>query len=804
MDTILKDFRHAVRQLRRNPAFTATALVTLALGIGAVTTVFSVIRTAVLQPAPYPQPDRLVMLWSQNLPAGVARAGTGYANVADWRARGKSFSALAVFDGQTVVVSEPGGQARRASAMLAEPRLFEVLGLGPVLGRFPTTEEMARREPLAVIGHEAWQKMGGRDDVLGRRIEIDGILFTICGVAPVGLDFLVPGIELWLPLSFARAWEREQFNRGTESLHVVGRLAPGATLATARAELEAVAGSLRQEHPDANRDLGVELVPLALQLAGPRLRLALTVLAGAVAALLLIACSNVANLLLVRGLARQREFAVRLSLGATRGRLVAQILAENLVLGLFAAALGAGLAWLALPAVRAFSPADIPHLARLQLDAPLLAGCTAVSLGCTMLFGLAPAFNATRRDPLAMLRDGGRGTSEGRGGRRIRAGLVMLEFALAAGLLAGAGLLLASFARLLAVDPGFRPEGVLVAASRFPLNRPIEAVVPYVEQLEARVRALPGVRSVGVTEDVLLGNRRDQTLQIDDPGGRAPAEFKLPTGYDAATPGFFETMGIALRRGRFFDAHDRADSQAVVIVNEHLAQRFWPGRDPIGRRLRPVDSPTWLTVVGVVADMRRQGLDRTPIAQLFRPRTQVLTRAITLVIRTAGDPAALASSVRRATQEVDRGVPDFDLSTLEQNMSQRSAPQRFNTSLLGAFAALALALACVGIYGLMHFSVARRTHEIGVRMALGADPAGVRRMIVREGLGLATAGVGIGLVAAFAGLGGISSLLFGVSARNPLIYAAAGGVLLLVAFVASWLPARRASRIDPSVSLRAE
>jgi len=804
METLLKDLRHAIRQLLRNPAFAGTALVTLALGIGAVTTVFSVIRTAVFKPVPYPEADRLVMLWSQNLPAGVPQAGTGYANVLDWRARNRSFAEIAVFDGTTMIAAEPGGLTRRVSAVLVEPRIFTVLGLGPFLGRYPTGDEMERREPLAVISHETWRRMGGSDDILGRRLEIDGILFTICGVAPQGFAFLDDDAELWLPLSFARAWDTERLNRGSESLRVIGRLAPGVTLDAARAEMRAIAGALELENPAENRDLAVVLVPLSLELAGPRLRLALGLLAGAVAALLLIACSNVANLILVRGLARQREFAVRLSLGATRGRLVAQILAENLVLGLLAAVLGAGLAWVALPVVRTFSAAGIPHLDDLRLDAPLLAVSTLVSLACTVLAGLAPALQATRRDPLAMMREGGRGTTEGRQGRRVRAGLVMLEFALAAGLLTGAGLLMTSLGRLLSVDPGFRPEGVIVADTRFPPTRPLDDIIPYFQRLQERVASLPGVLSAAVAEDVLLGSKRDQSVIIEEPGAQAPVELKLPVGVDSVTPGVFETLGIPLRRGRFLNEHDHADGQRVVIVNEYLARKLWPGHDPIGRRLRTEGDGPWMTVVGVVADVRRQGPDRAPIAQLFRPFAQRPSRGFVLVVRTAGDPAALVATVRQAAQEVDRGVPEFSVGTLEADMRERTAPQRFNTTLLAAFAAAALALACIGIYGLMHYSVARRAHEIGVRMALGADPAQVRRMIVHEGLGLAAAGIGLGLVAAFLGLGAISSLLYEVNARDPVIFASAAGVLLFVAFLASWLPAHRASRIDPSVSLRAE
>lgn len=803
MDPLLKDLRHALRQLARNPAFAITAIATLALGIGAVTTVFSVIRVAVLQPPPYPDPDRLVILWSQNLSAGVTRAGTGYANVADWRARNQSFAALASFDGTTVIATEPGSQPRRVSAALIEPQVFAVLGLGPQLGRFPTVEEMERREPVAVIGHSAWRRLGG-GDVLGRRLEIDGVLFSICGVAPPGFDFFNPGTDLWLPLSFARAWETERLNRGTESLRVIGRLAPGVTPEGARAEMGAIAGALAREHPMENRGLGVDLVPFSRHLGGPQLRVALALLAGAVAALLLIACSNVANLLLVRGMARQREFAVRLSLGATRGQLVAQILAETLVLGLLAAALGAGLAWLALPAVRAFSPADIPHLAQLQLHAPLLAISTFGSLTCVVLSGLAPALQATRRDPLAMLRAGGRGATENQAGRRIRAGLVGLEFALTAALLAGAGLLITSFARLLAIDPGFQPKGVLVASSRYPASRPLAEVGPYFQRLQERVGALPGVVSTAVTEDVLMGPKRDQSVIVEVPGAQAPAEFQLPVGVDSVTPGLFETLGIALRRGRLLHEHDHADGQRVVVINEHLAAKLWPGQDAVGLRLRTERDGPWMTVVGVVADVRRQGPDREPIAQLFRPFAQRPSRGFTLVVRTAGDPAALAASLRLAAEEVDRGVPEFEVSPLELSLRRQTAPQRFNTTLLGAFGTLALVLAGVGIYGLMHYSVARRTQEIGVRVAVGADPAGVRWMIVREGLGLAAGGVAVGLLAAFLGLGGISSLLFGVSARDPRIYAASAGVLLLLAFFASWLPALRASQIDPSVALRAE
>lgn len=804
MKSILRDLRHAVRQLVRDPAFAGTALVTLALGIGAVTLVFSVIRTAVFVPAPYPDPARLVILWSQNLPAGVAQAGTGYANVLDWRARSRSFTEIAVLDGTAVVATEPGGQARRANAVLAEPQIFSVLGLAPVRGRFPTTAEAARREPLAVISHAAWQRLGGRDDVTGHRLEIDGIVFGVCGVAPPGFDFVAPGTELWLPLGFARAWETERLDRGTESLRVIGRLAPGATLAAAQAEMSAISAALAQEYPAENQGVGVNLVPLSLEIAGPRLRLALTLLAGAVAALLLIACSNVANLLLVRGLARQREFAVRLSLGATRGRLVTQILAENLVLGFLAAALGAGLAWAALPVVRSFSAAGIPHLGELRLDAHLLAASALVSIACTVLSGLAPALHATRRDPLAMMREGGRGATEGPRGRRLRAGLVVLEFGLAAGLLVGAGLLMTSLGRLLSVDPGFRPEGVLVAGSRYPLPRPLEGIEPYFQRLRERIGSLPGVLATAVAEDVLLGSKREQALVTDEPGAAAAGELKLPLGVDSVTPGFFETLGIPLRRGRLLDDHDGADGPRVVVINEHLARRLWPGRDPINRRLRVGQEDDWMTVVGVVGDTRRQGLDRTPIAQLFRPFSQRPSRGFTLVVRTSGDPGMLADTVRVAAQEVDRGVPEFSVSTLEHDLRRQSSPQRFNASLLGAFAALALLLATVGIYGLMHYSVARRTHEIGVRMALGADPAGVRRMIVVEGLGLAAVGITLGTGASLLGLGAISGLLFEVSARDPLVHAVAAGVLLLVAFAASYLPARRASRINPAVALRAD
>lgn len=800
------DLRHAFRLLRTHPGFATTALLTLVIGIGANTAMFSIVSSVVLRPLPFDEPDRLVVVWTESPRLGIVQAPAGYANVVDWRERSRSFSDFAVSDGFTATVSIDGEQPVRTRAVFASPNFFPLLGVQPQQGRMPTSLEAEQREPLAVVSHRFWQdRLQGDPNVLGRHLDVDGRVARVVGVMPEYVASIYDD-EIWLPHTLVPDWAESRLSRGTGSWRVLGRLAPGVSLAAAQAELSGIAATLARAYPVANADLSVRLVPLAEHVVGPQVRLALFALAGAVAAVLLIACGNLANLLLARGTARQREFAVRLSLGATRGRLIRQLLVENFVLAFLAAVLGSGLALLVLRGVRVFGPENIPHLHEAHLDGGALAFAILLALVSALLFGLMPALRATARDPLSMLREGGRSMSEGRPARRMRAALVVAEFALAIVLVAGAGLLLRSFARLVAVDPGFQVDGVLVAGSWFPKDRPREDVIPYVRRLVDEIEALPGVTAAAVSEEVLLSHRWDQAVTIEGTTPDQSDVVRLPLSVESITPGWFRVMGVELKRGRLFTEHDDAGSLPVVIINETLARHLWPGEDPIGRRLRTGDvgDDVWLTVAGVVADLRRQGLDRAPVAQAFLPLAQNPPRPLSLVIRTNIDPAALAGAVRAAIRSVDPTVPEFSISTLRREVDRTLAPRQFHTGLLTVFAGIALLLSGIGIFGLLHYSVARRTHEIGVRMALGAQRGMVLKQIMREGLTLALIGIVLGGAAAAVLLRSLSSLLFDVGPLDPVSFLGAVGLLLLVAVLACYLPARRAASVDPIVALREE
>jgi predicted permease len=799
LEQLSKDFRHAGRGLRQNPGFAIAAIVSLAIGIGANTAMFSIVNEVLLRPLPYPEPERLVTLSSENRRLGLAQQPSSLANIFDWQKESRVFEGLAFYDPVSMIVNS--GEPRRATGLLASPNLAAVLRTQPFLGRMFTPEEAARRDAVAVLSHGAWQQHhGGRADILGRRIEIDGRSTEIVGVMPAGI--LGKDIEGWLPHTFRIA---PGLNRGVGSWQTLGRLAPGVTLAQAQTEMSRIAATLAREHP-ANTELDVRVVPLAAHVVGRDVRNALLLLLAAVGAVLLIACSNVGNLLLARGLTRQREFALRLSLGATRGRLVAQLLVENIMLCLIAAVVGLLLAWFAVDAVRAFAPANIPRLDAVTLDLRILGFALALSLASACVFGLLPALQSTRRDPIAMLRGGARGATDAPRGRRLRSALVVVEFALAVVLLSSAGMLLRSFGQLLAVDPGYRIENVLIAGLRLAANRPESDAIPFSARVVEQVAALPGVTAAAISEEVLLGERGQQTLSAERASGEVDV-VRLSMGSDAITPDYFRALGVPLRDGRFFTSADRADSPAVVIINETLARQLWPAERAVGRRLRlgGLDSrQPWATVTAVVGDQRRQQLERVPIPQVFWPMTQQPGRGMVLIIRTELEPAMLAASVQRAVHSVDPTVPVGATTTLRGQIDRSLAPRRFHTGLLTGFASVALVLAGVGIFGLMHYAVARRTHEIGVRTALGASAAQILKKILAEGLVLAGVGVAIGLVGAVALLRIFSSLLYAVSPTDPISLTAAAGALITIALAGCFLPALRASRIDPMVALRCE
>ncbi len=804
---VYQDVAYATRGLARNPGFAATALGTLALGVGASVAMFSVVNTVLLRPLPYADPGRLVAISTVSHRAGSQVSPTGHADIESWRQSALSFSGVASYDGTSVIVEDRDRNARRVTAVHQSANLFHVLGVAPAAGRAFTADEAAQREAVAVTSHAfALQQFGGEAAALGAALTINGRVHRVVGVMADGYRSADPGAEIFVPDTLSPDWDRVRGNRGPGSWRVIARLAPGVSLDEARAELAGIATTLAREFPAANAETGVAVAPLSLQVTGAQLRLALLSLVGAVGAVLLIACSNVAGLLLARGAVRQREFAVRTALGASRRRLVGQLLLESLVLALFAAAAGTGLAAAALKGIRAFGPTNLPRLGEITLDGAALAFALGLSFLCAFGASLVPALRSTGRDPMNALR-GGRGATDTPAARRLRALLVAAVFSLAVVLLTASALLGRSLARLAAVDTGFGATRVLVVGMNFPRNRPEEQIVPFMNRLVERAGALPGVRAVAMSEEVLLGEANVNPLTAEGTGSAPARSVQLPLRTDAVTADFFRTVGVALRAGRFFNDGDRAGTEPVVIINETLARKLWPDAPAVGRRLREgdADSPApWLTVVGLVADVRRQDPQHAPIAQAFRPHTQRSTTAMNRLVATDVEPGLLANQLRAVMVEVDRGVPFTIGTTLDQALDQRLDSRRFILGLIGAFAGIALVLAGVGIFGLTNYSVARRTQEIGVRMALGAQPGEVLRMVLGDGLRIALAGIAGGAVLGAMLLPVLTSLLFEVSLADPVSLGGSIAALVAVALLACYLPARRAVAIDPVTALRAE
>ena len=804
-DNLRQDWAYGWGSLRRNPGFSAIVLLTLSLGIGAATAMFSVVQAVWLRPLPYREPDRLVAVWTDQKRLNVAQAPSAHGNIADWQQSSRALEMFA-YDGNTVTITPPDGEMQRVGCALTGPEFFSVLGVLPMLGRSFTADEAERREPVAVISYLSWQnRFGGEPNVIGRRYVQDGRSIEIVGVMPPDFYFPDKQTEFWVPLSLKRDWESARDFRGTDSWRVVGRLAPGATLETAQTELTVIAARLETAYQAANAGLGVRLVSLSEQVTGRSVRLALLFLSGAVLAVLLIACSNVASLLLVRGTARQREFAVREALGASRGRIVRQLLAESSVLSLLAAGLGAGGAELGLQAVRAFGPAQFPRLDEAALDPGALAFATALSVASIFLFCLLPALTTTRGDLMVTLRSG-RGQTAGAAARRLRTGFVVAEVALAVALLISSSVFLRSFAKINRVDSGFHaPQVLLVSVVPSP-GRPATAETVYVRDVLSRIRGLPGVIAAGFGEEVLLGEVRPRNFSVE--GAASGAEpVRLPVRIDSISPDFFTAAGVALRAGRFFTDHDGADTLPLAIVNESFARQLWPGADPIGRRFRgegQEDDSSWITVVGVVADVRRQGLERAPIAQIFRPLSQRPSGGGAFVISTSGEASALAAAVRATIIATDRTVMVYSGKVLKQEMQARLADRGFNLGLLGFFAITAVTLAGVGIFGLMTYAVTLRYPEFGIRLALGAEPQSVVRLIVSEGLRLALAGIVIGGLAAGLILRGLAGLLYETSTVDPVSFLASALALFAVALVACYLPARRVLSLNPVSVLQAE
>jgi predicted permease len=804
MDTLRQDLAYAVRRLAHAPGFSAVAIATLALGIGANSAIFSVINAVLLRPLPYPDAGRLVMVSGTWKGSPVVMSPQNFLDV---EAAATSFTGLAATDGGGVTLTGRGAPARLEGAQVSAG-FFDVLGARPRLGRgFLAGENEPGRTKVVVLGEALWrQRFAGDPGVVGRTIQLDREPHLVVGVASAALRY-PEGAELWRPLEYDGVFRTQ--SRGAWYLTVIGRLKDGVAVESARQEVAGIAARLARQYPDHNEGAGATVRPLHEALVGPS-RAALLVLLGAVGLVLLIACVNVANLLLARAAARESELAVRAALGAGRGRLARQLLTESLVLATAGGLAGVALASASLGALLALRPEGVPRLAEVNIDRTVLLFAAVVSLATGLLFGAFPAVQATRRAAAPALREGGRGVAGG--GQRLRGGLVVAQIALAMMLLAGAGLLIRSFDRLRRVDPGFRADHALSFRLALPDSAYAEEArrAVLLASLVERLEALPGVQSAGAVMGLPLGGLA-YSLSFEVAGRPLLPLAQHPTlQVRVATPGYFRTMGIPLRRGRALLPSDTAESAPVVVLSESAVRRFFPNEEPLGQRItigwrRPEGRPpAGGEIVGIVADVRGQGLDREHAPEVYLPHAQLPAQAMDVVLRTTVDPMSLTPAVQRAVGELDPELPVARLQTLDAVVARSVSEPRFYMVLLAAFAAMAVSLAALGIFGVMSYRVAQRAREIGIRVALGADPRDVRGMVLRHALALTLAGVGLGLAGAAALSRVMASLLFQLSPTDPATLAGVAAALTAVAVLASDLPARRATRVDPLEALRSE
>jgi putative ABC transport system permease protein len=811
LDQPRQDLRYAVRTLLRTPAFTAIALITIALGVGATTAIWSVASGVLLRPLPYPEPDRLVMVWMDNTRLGLDRDWLSYPAVTDYREQTGVLADLAIFNRRAATFTggadgADDGDPEWALGAHASANLWSVLGVEPALGRvFLEEEGRPGADDVVVLSHRLWMsRFGGRADVVGRVVRMNEQSRRVVGVMPEGFGFPSADTRFWVPTTVTDDLRNE---RNGFWLQTIGRLASGVTRDQAQAELERVNAGIQERFPD-QKGFGVNVVEYREQVVGS-IRPAVLVLLAAVAFVLLIACANVASLLLARGSARDREMALRAAIGAGRGRLVRQLLTESVVLAIGGGAAGLLLARLGLDALIAIAPADLPRLDQIAIDGGVLAFALALSVATGIAFGLAPAIQVARADPAPALKEGGRSATSS--GLRLRRALVVAEVAVAVVLLVGAGLMVRSFLELLEVDLGFRTEGMLGARVSLDGERYGEGAGPRVteffRQLVERAEALPSIDGAAATTTLFLSaTPRSGIFSIEGRPDPRPEDL-VEVPIDAVTEGFFRVLDVPLRAGRFFDQRDGPDSPPTVIVNDLLARRFFPGEDPLGKRIKYGDSGSsapWMTIVGVVADTRRTGFDAAVRPETYLPHAQNPSRTLELVVRTRSSPDAVVPELRAILRSLDPAIPLHGARPIGDVVGDMTAQRRLNALLMTIFAVMAVLVAAVGIYGVIAYSVESRTRELGVRAALGASGGATLRLVLREGLTLAGAGLAVGLLASL-GLGrAMRSLLYGVGALDPATFAAAAITALATTVVACLVPALRAARVDPIAALRAE
>src|SRR4051812_5512960 len=817
VDAVTSDVRIALRTLRKSPGFTAVVMLTLALGIGATTAIFTVVDAVMLRPYPYADMDRIVMV-AEKMRAGQTLS-IAWANFTDWRAQNQVFEHLGVYRG-TVLNLTGGDRPERLIASLASSEVFKAVGLEAIAGRTFTADEDKPGAPrVAVVGERFWRsRLSADPQAIGRTVMLDGEPFTIVGVMPAGMRFPSRATDVWLPLGlFVPTFPAD---RGAHpGLFAVAKLRPGISVERAAGDMDAIARRLEQQYPTSNSDHTVSVQPYYEQIV-ENIRPALLALSAAVAFVLLIGCANMANMLLARADTRQREIAIREALGATRWRIAQQMLTESVLMALGGGALGALLAWWGVTAFVATRPTTVPRIDLVAVDLRVLGFAAAVSIAAGLVFGIAPAMRASSSDLLTSLKDAARGRVSA--GRRFRSALVVGEVALALVLLVAAGLTIRSFAALTAIDLGFKPSHVVTMRVSLPAARypALERWLAFHRELLRGAAAIPAVQAVGPNSRPPLesGGGESEVRYEGQPPRSSPKEEGTTCLFQAASPDYFRAMGIDIVRGRAFTERDSAESLPVVVVEEALTRKFFPNEDPIGKRIAfestghgPGGQPIWRDIVGVVRHVRHYGIVREPAnLEVYAPLEQLpiwlrnRRPTMTLFARTPLDPEQLAASIRRTVSSIDPDVPVFSIETMEEYVAQSTEQSRLNMTLLGLFGSLALVLSALGIYGVLSYVVSQRTQEIGIRMALGATRGDVMRLIVRHGMALTGGGLAIGLVASWAITRSPSAMLVGVSPHDPATYAAIALLLTAIALVASYLPGRRATRVDPMVTLRNE
>ena len=806
MRKLIQDLRYAFRTMTKKPAFTLIAVMTLALGIGSSTAIFTVVDAAVIRGLPYRSPESLYHMWERTPQKEFDQREFSYPDYQDYL-QNKVCDIAAYTGGGTIL--NGNGESERVFAPAVTANFFSVLGVDPIRGRtFQAGEDKQGGPNVAVLTYGLWQRrFGGSEGIVGQQIDLAGVSYTVIGVLPQSFQFAMRPADLWVPYQPTQNQLTRRFMHGT---NLIARLKPGVSAPQAQAELSLITTRIEQKFKDSHAGTSLKFIPLQEQVVG-QVKPILMILLGAVGFVLLIACANVANLLLTRSLTRQKEVGIRVALGASRWRVVRQLLTESVLLSLAGGVVGLLLAYWGTTALVSMLPPNqisaLPFLQTLKIDVRMLAFSFGLSVLTGIIFGLAPALQSSRLELSGVLKEGGRNTSGGVS-QRLRSGLVMTEIALAVILLVGAGMLLKSLVRVLRTDPGFNPENVLTMTVVLPAAKYTDAnsQISFQDQLQQHVGALPGVTGAGTVNILPLQPGNTTRVNVDGDPIPPPGQ-ELEANIRVVSEDYFRALGVPLISGRMFDAHDNADAPQVVIIGKTMADRIFSGRDPLGRRLKyaGVEAPP-LSIVGVVADVKITGLDQEARPVIYYPFRQNASPFANLVVRTSSDPASLAGSLRNEIRSLEPAAAIFNVQAMPELIASSPAAfmRRFPATLIGVFAGLALLLSSIGIYGVVSYSVSQQTHYIGVRMALGARAADILKLILKQGLIIALAGIAIGSLGAYVLMRLLQSLLFEVSANDASTYAVVAGALFLIALLACYLPARRATKVDPLVALRYE